>query len=91
MLTKCEGDLDMCVPVSFYCDGKPDCQHGRDEMGCSCNDWGAIETRDHHNVSHCMPERWIQQDHPVCAEQCHPNDLKSPEDHIISKGIALRF
>ena len=82
MLKRCKEAVETCIPATWYCDGKADCPSGSDETQCSCTDWGTTECKGLFNATHCLPERWIQQGHPVCD-----NILDYENDGMSSKGI----
>ena len=39
IVTKCQEDEAVCIPVDQICDRVIDCPQGSDEANCSCEDW----------------------------------------------------
>ena len=71
MLTLCEEDTDVCLPMTWVCDGIADCPEGTDEMRCSCKDHSLVAC--HEVADECLPVKWTDKYNPNCKHQLiHP-------------------
>ncbi len=82
IVRKCQEDVNVCFPISKYCDGVPDCPFGTDETesNCECNDWG-LESCIASGTNLCIVPEWASQSNtskvhiPQCTETFQSNGV----------------
>lgn len=86
---RCEEDKKQCIPVFWYCNGKPDCPQGSDEFNCKCEQYNMRKCTTAANTTLCASDSWIYKGYISC-QNIDPNST-TPNATSMHNNIDVAF